>query len=237
MEVHHHPQVEKKNFREYILEFMMIFLAVTMGFFAENIREHFAEEKIAKEYLETFQQELNHNKKIFHDYDSLYAYIMPLQDSAVNLFFRKKENERLQETGSLVSGVNIIISPSIDVSAYQQLVNSGGLRYIHNVALKDSMAKYAGQIQSFENYNSVKHTQIANLFSQIASLEDVHDEISPTHIPEILPYPQLTERERRLIVSYYRTTYIQSFGNKLLLNDLNSHNELLLTMIENELKK
>ncbi len=33
MEVHHHPQVEKKNFKEYFLEFLMIFLAVTLGFF------------------------------------------------------------------------------------------------------------------------------------------------------------------------------------------------------------
>ena len=29
MEVHHHPKVEKKNFKEYFLEFIMIFLAVT----------------------------------------------------------------------------------------------------------------------------------------------------------------------------------------------------------------
>jgi len=27
MEVHHHPQAEKKNFKEYCLEFFMIFLA------------------------------------------------------------------------------------------------------------------------------------------------------------------------------------------------------------------
>src|ERR1700733_12146647 len=39
MEVHHHPEVEKKGFKEYILEGLMIFLAVTMGFFAENLRE------------------------------------------------------------------------------------------------------------------------------------------------------------------------------------------------------
>jgi hypothetical protein len=39
MEVHHHPNVEKKKFKEYFLEFLMIFLAVTLGFFAENIRE------------------------------------------------------------------------------------------------------------------------------------------------------------------------------------------------------
>lgn len=39
MEVHHHPHVEKKNFKEYFLEFLMIFLAVTLGFFAESLRE------------------------------------------------------------------------------------------------------------------------------------------------------------------------------------------------------
>jgi hypothetical protein len=41
MEVHHHPDLhhKKKNIKEYFLEFLMIFLAVTMGFFAENIRE------------------------------------------------------------------------------------------------------------------------------------------------------------------------------------------------------
>jgi len=39
MEVLHHAHVEKKRFREYFLEFLMIFVAVTLGFFAENIRE------------------------------------------------------------------------------------------------------------------------------------------------------------------------------------------------------
>jgi len=39
MEVHHHPHVEKKGFKEYFLEFLMIFLVVTLGFIAENIRE------------------------------------------------------------------------------------------------------------------------------------------------------------------------------------------------------
>ena len=43
MEVHHHPHVEKKNFKEYFLEFLMIFLAVTMGFIAENVRERITE--------------------------------------------------------------------------------------------------------------------------------------------------------------------------------------------------
>ena len=43
MEVHHHPDLhhKAKPWKEYFLEFIMIFLAVTMGFFAENIREHY----------------------------------------------------------------------------------------------------------------------------------------------------------------------------------------------------
>jgi len=45
MEVHHHPEVEKKGFKEYLLEGLMIFLAVTMGFIAENIRENISEHR------------------------------------------------------------------------------------------------------------------------------------------------------------------------------------------------
>jgi hypothetical protein len=41
MEVHHpHHPTHKKKWSEYILEFVMLFAAVTLGFFAENIREH-----------------------------------------------------------------------------------------------------------------------------------------------------------------------------------------------------
>lgn len=39
MEVHHHAHHPKK-WKEYITEFIMLFAAVTLGFFAENVREH-----------------------------------------------------------------------------------------------------------------------------------------------------------------------------------------------------
>src|SRR5436853_6339027 len=46
MEVHHHPHVEKKSFKEYLLEGLMIFIAETLGFFAESLREHFTNNEI-----------------------------------------------------------------------------------------------------------------------------------------------------------------------------------------------
>ena len=63
MEVHHHPHVgsdshRKKNFKEYFLEFMMIFLAVTMGFFAESLREHLVNVKKEKEYIISVKEDL-----------------------------------------------------------------------------------------------------------------------------------------------------------------------------------
>ena len=47
MEVHHHPHVptHSKPWKEYILEFAMLFLAVSMGFIAENVREKYVEKK------------------------------------------------------------------------------------------------------------------------------------------------------------------------------------------------
>lgn len=53
MEVHHHPDLhhKKKNWKEYPLEFLMIFLAVTLGFFAETIRENISQKHREKDYI------------------------------------------------------------------------------------------------------------------------------------------------------------------------------------------
>jgi hypothetical protein len=53
MEVHHHPDLhhKKKKFKEYFLEFFMIFLAVTLGFFAETLRERIGEKHREKDYI------------------------------------------------------------------------------------------------------------------------------------------------------------------------------------------
>jgi hypothetical protein len=58
MEVHHHPQVEKKNFKEYLPEGLMIFLAVTMGSLAESLRENLSEKEKGKEHISSFASNL-----------------------------------------------------------------------------------------------------------------------------------------------------------------------------------
>ena len=58
MEVHHHPNVEKKGLKEYFLEFIMIFLAVTLGFFAERLREHIRDNEKSEQYIQSLVEDL-----------------------------------------------------------------------------------------------------------------------------------------------------------------------------------
>ncbi len=83
MEVHHHPKVEKKRFKEYFLEFLMIFLAVTMGFFAENIREYFSNNERVTQLSEQLVQEL---KKDTASLNETIAYQTNLQRNADSVF-------------------------------------------------------------------------------------------------------------------------------------------------------
>ena len=57
MEVHHHTHHPKK-WKEYLTEFLMLFLAVTLGFLAENMREHQIEKERERQYMESFVVDL-----------------------------------------------------------------------------------------------------------------------------------------------------------------------------------
>lgn len=57
MEVHHHSH-KPKNWKEYITEFIMLFAAVTLGFFAENLREIQIEKHREIKYLQNIRQDL-----------------------------------------------------------------------------------------------------------------------------------------------------------------------------------
>ena len=66
MEVHHHPSVHKKNFKEFFLEFIMIFLAVTLGFIAENVREVISNHEKETAYIESFVNNLKDDTATMH---------------------------------------------------------------------------------------------------------------------------------------------------------------------------
>src|SRR5947209_12892314 len=68
MEVHHHPDLhKKKNFKEFFLEFVMIFLAVTLGFIAENVREDISRHQQEDNYVLSLINDLKEDTATMHD--------------------------------------------------------------------------------------------------------------------------------------------------------------------------
>ncbi|MBS1528428.1 MAG: hypothetical protein JST19_22465 [Bacteroidetes bacterium] len=67
MEVHHHPEVEKKGFKEYLLEGLMIFVAVMMGFIAESVRENITNGEHAKKLTAQLVRDLQTDTTILNE--------------------------------------------------------------------------------------------------------------------------------------------------------------------------
>src|SRR5689334_12532902 len=63
MEVHKHPHhvTHKKKFGEYLLEFFMLFLAVFLGFIAENVRENIVEKERTERYMHAMVENLKYD--------------------------------------------------------------------------------------------------------------------------------------------------------------------------------
>src|SRR6188474_3418072 len=98
MEVHHHAHTSRKKWTHYFWEFFMLFLAVTLGFFVENQREHYIEHKRAKQYAFLLIQDLSKdtsllneriNTRIFYDSkkDSLLYYMDNIENKNGRYFY------------------------------------------------------------------------------------------------------------------------------------------------------
>jgi hypothetical protein len=88
MEVHHHPDLhhKPKKWKEYFLEFLMIFLAVTMGFFAESYREHLVEIKKEREYVKSLVEDLKSDSIFLNiSINQRIPYHVAWMDSAIHL--------------------------------------------------------------------------------------------------------------------------------------------------------
>ncbi|SDB51334.1 hypothetical protein SAMN03097699_1829 [Flavobacteriaceae bacterium MAR_2010_188] len=75
----------KKKWGEYLLEFFMLFLAVFLGFVAENIREHTVENDRAKEYAISLVQDLQNDTTSLNTQIKSAEIYIAITDSLLNL--------------------------------------------------------------------------------------------------------------------------------------------------------
>ena len=141
MEVHHsHHHGHKKKWNELLLEFFMLFAAVSLGFLAENIREGQIEDHRAKEFLELFTNEVKINNKLI---DSVMKQNKPMLVGNERILYGLLNNDKNLSMSKLADTLNMYTYRfSNDKRIFDQMKNSGALRYIKDKNLIDKITAY-----------------------------------------------------------------------------------------------
>ena len=150
MEFYHpHGNHQNRNFKDYISEFIMIFIAITGGFFMENMREHVVEHHKEKEYIVRLIRDIKQdttdlkyfmqwNKEQMQELDSLRILIdKPVSSIDPDKFIALLSND--------LNDCHLFTPRDITMS---QLKNTGGLRLIENSTVSDSIVIYYNTIEN-----------------------------------------------------------------------------------------
>jgi hypothetical protein len=169
MEVHKHPHhvTHKKKWGEYVLEFLMLFLAVFLGFLAENIREDKVEAHREKQYIVSLIQDLEDDAKLLKaqiaEHQVKIAMLDSLSDILNNASLNSASGDQLYYFGRLAPRIGPFL---INIRTYDQLKNSGNFRLIGDAETSNKIMSYYEQIypiqqlqnhyeNEFDNYKTI----------------------------------------------------------------------------------
>lgn len=169
MEVHHHPQLhhEPKPWKEYLLEGLMIFLAVFMGFIAETIREGISDRSKGHDYIRSFVEDLRKDTANFSELIAFDKQKLAGLSNISSCYDSLSKDSR--SAGCLV--------PIIKYSGYnrnedftdgttQQLKNAGGFRLL-NKTDKDSIVSFDHATRSYLNFESTIFQQRQDVIREV----------------------------------------------------------------------
>ena len=153
----------------------MIFLAVTMGFFAERLREHLNDNSKGKEYIESLVQDLTVDQQILaKDILSLRSGIS-MMDSMIT--FLDYPALLANNTGKLYYLARLAprLQPlPLNDKTFEQLKNAGNFRLIKNVGTSNKIMDYYNKVplvRLLESINETEFTQYKIVASKVFNPE------------------------------------------------------------------
>ena len=154
MEVHAHTHTERKKWTHYFWEFFMLFLAVTLGFFVENKREHYIEHKRGLQYIRSFVEDLKTDTArftlIIKDYQKK-------ETDLDHLYLCYDSINRNQNPSGCIKNIYAATIGYQDLiytdRTLQQLKNAGGLRLLEeedadSIIIYDQLLRYLLKVES-----------------------------------------------------------------------------------------
>lgn len=142
MEVHAHTHTARKKWTHFLWEFLMLFLAVTLGFFVENQREHLVEHKRELQYIQSFVEDMKNDTSEVNAIAPLRKERETSLDSLIYLLNTKNPK---QYSSSIYYHSRLLVRTYQFHSTQrtiQQLKSLGNMRLIRNKVAADIINKY-----------------------------------------------------------------------------------------------
>jgi hypothetical protein len=143
MEVHTHSHTERKKWFHYFWEFLMLFLAVTLGFLVENQREHYVEHqrlvRFAKQLVNGLARDTIQQNGVIDVLDFKERSL-----DSLRYFLAMPKDDSLKWKG-VYNNVLILENPfryTYQKPVFDQINYSGSLRLFNNERIADSLLGY-----------------------------------------------------------------------------------------------
>ena len=121
----------------------MLFLAVTLGFLVENLREHKIENQREKEYIRAMIEDLKQDTASFHSVINSNLMSAAQIDSLIHWLKKKPEDIPLKRVYYLARLIPLTDADlTCQDKTFKQLTGSGGLRLIHNTTSQNKIGDY-----------------------------------------------------------------------------------------------
>lgn len=229
MEVHTHTHTSdpdshggRKKWMNYLWEFLMLFLAITLGFFVENQREHMVEHKREVQFIKSYISDLKKDVVLL---DSLLRKRedRKIQIDSINYILRLPDPDIYG--GQLYYYTRYLPRPYVYIpndATIQQLKSSGNLRLIESQEIKDTILAYDQQFRFMETIRIREDQLIQRIFNYLNEFFDpaVFDQMNVYDIEFTRPSgsPKLLTKDKKKIMGllselqYLRTVNLGEIG-------------------------
>jgi hypothetical protein len=228
IEVHHHEHKrEKKGWKSYAWEFLMLFLAVFCGFLAQNLLEHRLEKEKGNQYVRSMIEDIiSDSTKINQAFE--FTKKQQLSLDSLSLLF-----DNPPYSDSTIKRMYVLMlkytmndaNVAFTKRTVSQLKNSGGMRLISNKISADEITKYIEDADDIELqgefFKNIALNQIIKLNNKIFYLKYIKGVTRRNADSFMMKAPvKLANNNENLLIEYSNQLFFTSgvlinYNNKL----------------------
>lgn len=168
--------------KDYIFQFLMLFLAITAGFFVENKRGQYIENQNEKQYARSLYEDLKTDTAVIQRVLTYKIWSSEKMDSLLNIL----QSGKIEENNDLIyyfERVMIIndMFTSQDVT-YKQLQSSGNFRFFDNSELYREISDYYNlynRYLSIIEYKNIEHNILTEMEARLFDARDLASLYNP----------------------------------------------------------